>query len=393
MEYLKNKYNKILSKYMNSSEFIKYLKKLNFPSKNYNAIESYPNTEIINGYYINDFNKKYKKKYLYDHEDKNILNNSIANQLFNNSFKYLSDIQANLFNKNIDNYISGGSALKMYALKNKSIISNLDIFMTKDVDLYLYYKEKIMNNTLIINNIFKIIDSVLYSITNPNYAFLELYILINYEDTKKFTELIKIMMNNSFELFLYKNNEENNIYQFKFLKVINNEFCIRIKIKFLKIDRFLIENIYSYIKLTYYYIKKISNSNFKVLNKYIPIEILVKNKNNSNLDLMKSNLELYQNYFYIYNEETLLYNLMHLYYKYKVNTGDITIDIKKESGKNIRDEKRLDIFFKIYCNNKYKNLDNININKKLQKLKKSYKKFKKIIEDINNFEIIENIMQ
>lgn len=378
---------------MDYKQFIKYLKKLDFPNKNYNAIESYPNTELINGKFINEFNKKYKKKYLYDHEDKNIFNNSIANQLFNNSLNYVSNIQHNLFNFNIENYISGGGALKLYAMKNKNIIGNLDIFMTKDIDIYLYLKEKKMNNSLIILNIFKIIDSVLLTIKNPNYAFLELYILIHFEDTKKFNELIKNMMENSFELFLYKANKENNIYLFKFLKVINNEFCIRIKIKYLKIDRFLIENIYSYIKLTYYYIKKISNTNYKIINKYIPLELLIKNKNNSNLDLMKSNIHLYNYNFKIFNEETLLYNLMHLYYKYRVNTGDITIDVKKESGKNIRDEKRLDLFFKIYCNDNYTNINNLNINKKLKKLKKSYKNFNNNIEDIQNFDIINKIIQ
>ena len=103
---------------MNSKEFIKYLKTLDFPDKNYNAIKLYPGTELINGKYINDFNKKYKKKYLHIHEDKNLLdNNIVAKQLFNNSLSYISKIQNNLLNIKIENYISGGAALKLYSLK------------------------------------------------------------------------------------------------------------------------------------------------------------------------------------------------------------------------------------------------------------------------------------
>lgn len=376
---------------MDGKQFIKYLKTLDFPNNNYTAMKLYPGTELINGKYINDFNKKYKKKYLYDHEDKNIVNNSIAKQLFNNSLSYISDIQQNLLDLNIQNYISGGAALKLYSMKNKNIKFNSDIFMTKDIDLYLYYNEKKITNKIIITNIENIINSVLLTIKNQNYAFIELFILINFENTKKFKELIEIIYQNSFELYLYKANSEDDVYLFKFLKVINQEFCIRIKIKFLKIDRFLIENIYSYTKLTYYYIKKISDDNFKVINKSIPIEILIKNKNKSNIELMKSTLNIYNYNFYIYNENTLLYNLMHLYYKYKYNTEDITINIKKESGKNIRDEKRLNIFFKIYCDTYYKNLNNSNINSKLDKLKISCKNFKKRIEDIKNFDVINKI--
>jgi len=380
-------------KYMDGKQFIKYLKTLDFPNNNYTAMKLYPGTELINGKYINDFNKKYKKKYLYDHEDKNIVDNIVAKQLLNNSLPYISDIQQNLLDLNIENYISGGAALKLYSLKNKNIKFNSNIFMTKDVDLYLYYNEKKITNKIIITNIFNIINSVLLTIKNPNYAFIELFILINFENTKKFKELIEIMYQNSFELYLFKSNSDDDVYLFKFLKVINQEFCIRIKIKFLKIDRFLIENIYSYTKLTYYYIKKISNNNFKVINKSIPIEILIKNKNKSNIELMKSTLDIYNNIFYIYNENTLLYNLMHLYYKYKYNTEDITINIKKEGGKNIRDEQRLNIFFRIYCDTYYKNLNNSNINSKLDKLKNSCKNFKKRIEDIKNFDVINKIFK
>ena len=62
-------------------------------------------------------------------------------------------------------------------------------------------------------------------------------------------------------------------------------------------------------------IEEISNKEYKVVNKYIPIEILIKNKKKSNIELMKNKIELKNNIYYLYNPNTLLYNLMHLYYK------------------------------------------------------------------------------
>ena len=120
-------------------------------------------------------------------------------------------------------------------------------------------------------------------------------------------------------------------------------------------------------------------------------EILIKNKHHSNLEIMKSSIRFYHNIFYIYNLNTLLYNLMHLYYKYNYNVVNITIERKKIEGKNIRDKKRLDLFFKIYCNVMYPNLNNNQINLLLIKLKNNEKKFKKNIEKIKDFQMIENI--
>jgi hypothetical protein len=82
---------------------------------------------------------------------------------------------------------------------------------------------------------------------------------------------------------------------------------------------------------------------------------------------------------------------MHLYYKYDFNTTNITIERKKIEGKNVRDKKRLDLFFKIYCNVLYPNLNNNKINLLLIKLKENEKKFKKNIEEIKDFSMIEKI--
>ena len=250
-----------------------------------------------------------------------------------------------------------------------------------------------MTNNIILNNIENIINSVVEVNKNQNYAFIELYTLMNYKNKNDFYEVLEIFLNNGYDLnsYLIKSSNEKEMYEFKFLKVINTEFCLRIKIKFLNIENMINEYIYSYTKLTYYYIKKLPNNIYKVINKYIPVEILIKNKYKSNLEMMKSSIKFYNNTFYIYNLNTLLYNLMHLYYKYNFNKTNITINKKKIEGKNSRDKKRLDLFFKIYCNVLYPKLNNNQINLLLIKLKSNEKKFKKNIEKIKDFNMIDNI--
>ena len=375
---------------ISSKDFIKHLKTLDFPNIKYTAIQSYPGTKIVNSIYINDFLKKYKKKFIYDHEDKNIVQNNVCNKLFDISFSYISNFQINLLKNGIESYISGGSALKLYSLYS-GIKDTSNIFRTKDYDMYLYINKTIrMNNRIIFENLFKVIDSIILYPRNPKYSFLEFYILVHFQNINKFNEVIKIFIDKGYDLYLYNPKVNNNTYSFKFLKLMNKEFCIRIKIKFTDITHFIKEKIYSYTKITYYYIKKIENE-FKVVNKYIPIEILFKNKNNSNLDLMKNTIYLNNKLFYLYNVNTLLYNLIHLYYKYTHNTGNITINRKKEEGKNIRDKKRLIMFFKIYCNLIYPNLSNKDINGYLIKIIDNNNKFSKNIENIVDFKMITDI--
>lgn len=382
---------------MDPKSFLKYLKSIDFPNSNYNAIQLYPRTEIINGKYINEFNNKYKKKFLYSHEDKNIIIDSETSKLFNESLKYISDIQNNLFKKNIENYISGGFAFKLYSLLNSNYY-NKELLKTKDCDIYVYYDLKRMSNKLIISNLINLVNSTIEFNKLQNYAFIEFYVLLNYENNNKFLEYIEILINEGFDLYTYyiKDNSKNDslnqkIYEFKFLKVINKEFCIRIKIKLVNIETLIIENIYSYSKVTYYYIKKLENNTFKVINKYIPVEFLIKNKNKSNINLMRYSINIYNRKYYIYNMNTILYNFLHLLYKYDCNTENITIEKKRKECKNVRDEKRLDLFFKIYCKRLYPKLNKNNIHLYLEKLKDSKIKFKKNIEKIKDFKMIENV--
>lgn len=379
---------------LSSKDFIKYLKTINFPDKNYNAKYNYPDTKKIDGKYINYFNEKYiKKKYLHIHEDKNINLDVEKNKLFNNSFDYISKFQNNLLNKNIENYISGGAAYNLYSIladkKN-------NIFNTKDYDLYLYYDEIKLTNKIILNNVKNITDAIIEINPLENFAFIELYILLKFENKKKFKEVLEIFLDNGYDLFLYNSkynsNDGKTIYEFKFLKVINKELCIRIKIKFTEIDRLTKAKIYSYTKITHYYINKLSDGSFKPINKFIPMECLILNKSKSNVEMMKSSIKLNNNTFYIYNLNTLLYNLMHLYYKYQYDTENNTIVKKREAKKNVRDEKRLKIFFEIYCKILFPKMKKTEIKINYNKLLLNDKKFNKPIEKIKKFDSITKVI-
>ena len=387
-------------KILSSKDFIKYLKKIDFPNKRYDAVTSYPDTEIVNGKPINIFNQKYRqKKFLYDHMEKNEMTNNNSDLLLSNSFNYISNFQNNLLQRNLETYIAGGAALRLYyqltlGNTNPYAKTNRDkkFLLTKDYDLYLYYDEKKITNKIILSNVHNIVDSVVDLLKNPNYLFIEIYMLVHFENTKKFNEILQILLDDGYDLNTYVPNSEKDVYTFKFLKIINKELCIRLKIKFLKIDALLKEGIYSYNKVTVYYIKKTDKS-FEVVNKFIPIELLIKNKSKSNLEIMKSSIVLRNKVFYIYNENTLLYNLMHLYYKYHFNTENITITRKKEEGKNVRDEARLNFFFKVYCKLKYSQLSENDMNDILKKLKASEKKFVKSIENIKDFKVIDKLFE
>jgi hypothetical protein len=386
----KNNNNSILS----TEKFIKYLKSIDFPEKKYDAVKLYPGTYILNGKFINIFNEKYKKKkFLYDHMEKNIVSNNHFNQLFIQSFNYISNLQKNLLENNIENYIAGGAAIKLYGEFARERTSE-NFLKTSDFDIYLYYKNKTVSNKIILSNIKNKIESVVKLLNNPNYLFIELYILIHYEDKKKFIDALKIFLNDGYDLHTYSPYNDNETYIFKFLKVINNELCIRLKIKFIKIDLLIKENIYSYSKLTVYYIKKTNKKNgftFDVINKFIPVEFLIKNKTKSNLEIMKSMITLRGRNFYVFNENTILYNLMHLFYKYHFNKVNQTIVKKKSEGKDIRDELRLEYFFKVYYKLKFGQFDKKKFDILFNKLKKSEKKFEVNIETIKDFKMIDDI--
>jgi hypothetical protein len=401
---IKNKTNKHIKNINNviksdpsskSSQLLKYLITIGYPQKKYYAYQSYEGTEFINKKPVSNFTRKYKKKFVYDHEDKDIICDEKCMELFDSSYDYMSQIQSSLLKKNIENYIAGGAGLKLYSLSS-NVKNTENIYLTKDYDLYLYYENSDKNkitNTTIINNISNITDSILEITGTPKYSFLELYIILNYTDNKDFYEMFKILFDNDYELYSYMSFVENDTYIFKFLKLIGEEFCLRLKIKFLKIDELLKEKIYSYTKVTFYKINRSSNGEFTVENVYIPLEILIKNKNDCNLELMKGEVTVNNNKYFVYNENTLLYNLLHMYYKYNHNTNNTKIPLKKQQGKDVRDEKRLNLFFTIYCKILYPKLKEKEIDDLLVKLKAKSIEFKDNIESIKNFKVIEDVFK
>jgi hypothetical protein len=375
-----------------SSKLLKYLLTIGYPERKYYAYQSYEGTEFINKKPVSNFTRKYKKKFIYKHEDKDIICDEKCMKLFDSSYDYMSRIQSNLLKRNIPNYVAGGAGLKLYSLV-ADVKNTENIYLTKDYDLYLYYentdKNKITNST-ILNNISNITDSILEITGTPKYSFLELYMILHYNDNKDFYEMFKIFYDNGFDLYEYASFIEKDTYTFKFVKLIGEEFCLRLKIKFLKIDELLKEKIYSYTKVTFYKINRTANGEFVVENVYIPLEILIKNKNDCNLELMKGEVTVNKNKYFIYNENTLLYNLLHMYYKYNYNTNNTKIPLKKQQGKDIRDEKRLNLFFTIYCKLLHPKLKQKDIDDLLIKLKAKSIEFKDNIESIKNFKVIED---
>ena len=399
---IKNKLNKHI-KNINSvikenssskvSKLLKYLLTIGFPQKKYFAYQSYEGTEFINKKPVSNFTRKYKKKFVYKHEDKDIVCDEKCMKLFDKSYDYMSNIQNNLLKRNITNYIAGGAGLKLYSLA-ADVKNTENVYLTKDYDLYLYYenpdKNKITNNT-ILNNISNITDSILEITGTPKYSFLELYIVLHYENNNDFYEMFKIFYNNGFDLYEYASIIDKDVYTFKFVKLIGEEFCLRLKIKFLKIDEFIKEKIYSYTKITFFKINRTPNGQFSVENVYIPLEILIKIKIDCNLEFMKGEVTVNNNKYFIYNENTLLYNLLHMYYKYNHNTNNTKIPLKKEQGKDVRDEKRLNLFFTIYCKLLHPKLTQKKIDDLLKKLKAKSVEFKDNIESIKNFKVIEDV--
>ena len=368
---------------INSKEFINYLLESNFPNTSYIAFKPYSksnsNNNSQNKYKI-DFNNKYKKKFLLDYPQKDKISENTANTLFFQSMDFMSKFQQNLLNNNIESYISGGGAQKLYAISINDY-KKKNFLITRDYDLYLYYDNKKITYHVLLNNINTIFDSAILSLKSPNYTFIELYILLHFDNTKIFTKVLEIFLENNFDLQSYIHNFET-----------NKELCIKLKLKFSKIDDLLNESIYSYSKMSIYYNKRLDNKKFKLLNKYIPIEILVKNKYNSNIELMKSTLKIKNNLFYIYNLNSILYMLMHMYYKYNTSSAiDKYIQKKINDHKNKRDEARLDDFFMIYSHILYKSLNKEELKKILDKMKSMKNNFIQNIEHISDFLMIESL--
>jgi len=388
------------------TEFMIYFKKNIFPTDKYFADKMYPNTTMENKKYINAFNKKYKRKFLYDYPDKDKeLTKEDYQYLFKKSIFFLSFVQKRIHEQyNMENYISGGTALNVYAqyLKKKQINfqsnSRNDVapwthqneFATSDIDTYLYVDEARITNSILVERILSLSDVALEYKTTSFFTFLDFYMILHFKSQNEIFKILKDMLTVGFDLFKYNYNQEIGRYNFVFLKMKNKELCLKITLRFQPIETFLMENIYSYVLMKYYYIYQKSKSEFKSVHKTIPIEFLVKNKRSSNLSFMKNCITFYHHPLYIYTMKTLLYNLLHLSYKYMYNKENKTIEKKKAEGKNKRDQKRLELFFTMYCQEYYPHWEPKKVNTILPAMMDQREKFKTGIEKIKDLSMIDS---
>jgi hypothetical protein len=378
---------------LNPTDFIKYIKSFGFPFKNYNAIKDYPNTLSINNKKtINKFTEKYNIKFILNYKDENILLNTNNDNLFLKSLNYISNIQKILLKNNIKTYIAGGSAIKLYSLINKNILKNYNInkniLKTSDFDIRLFNDNNKLSNKTILNNLEKIIDLININIENQikNKIVLKFFCSMNLYSKKDLINTLEIFLNLNYDLYKYKILIKNDdcTYYFDFIKKNSNTSYIILNLKLKKYSLNILKkcDAYSFIKINI-----CNTNNNKLYYIYNSIDIVLHNKNDLNINL-KTKIKYNNNIFYILNEKSILYNLINLYYDYK-NLLNI-MEEKIKEGKNIRDEKRLDYVFKLYCKLFYKNMNNNSINKTLDLIKLKNKKFSKCIFLLKDLSILDN---
>lgn len=372
-------------------EFIKHLNSINFPQKKYYAVYDYPNTIINNKNKrnpINEFTKKYKRKFLNDINLKDTLKkDNKVNNLFEDSINYVVEFQKNILkNKNMETYITGGSAIKLYSMLDNNKSKNNTILTTTDFDMYLCMETSRITNNLIIKELLNIINSVYLIIKNPNYMTLDLHLLLNFENTNHFIDLVHFFMNNDYDLFKFNPFNEGDCfcYYFKFIKLINKEFCIKITIKFILFSNNLKKADKNAILLiNNYYFDHLQN--FKLCYNFLPIELVIIKKNEENLKLIGSTIKINNKILYIFNEKAILYNLLNLAYKYQYLLDDKSIKNKLNSQKNKRDNQRLEYFFNYYCKIYYPQLTLDEKGKILNVMKFEIKNFSKAVIQIKKF--------
>jgi hypothetical protein len=372
-------------------EFIKHLNSINFPQEKYYALYDYPNTIINNKNKktpINEFTKKYKRKFLNDINLKDTLKkDNKINNLFEDSINYVVEFQKNILkNKNMETYITGGSAIKLYSMLENNKSKNDTILTTTDFDMYLCIETSRITNNFIIKELLNIINSVYLIIKNPNYMTLDLHLLLNFENTNSFIELVHFLMNNDYDLFKFNPFNEGDCfcYYFKFIKLMNKEFCIKITIKFILFsDNLKKAEKNAILLINNYYFDHLQN--FKLCYNFLPIELVIIKKNEENLKLIGSTIKIDNKLLYIFNEKAILYNLLNLAYKYKYLLDDKSIKNKLNSQKNKRDNQRLEYFFNYYCNIYYPKLTLDEKYKILTIMKSEIKNFSKSVIQLKKF--------
>ena len=286
------------------------------------------------------------------------------------SFDYISHFQKKLLKYNIENYISGGFAQKLY-LK--------DLIKTEDVDIVLLYDEKVITNKILIENTKYILKSALsYLLKKSTSGILELFSIVKYNNKKDLAFLTEFMAKNKFILVSFHPIYKKNTYFYNFKRKIG-DIIIHFNVKFTNDVKSNIEN---YISLKFHNEKE----------KYLPMDILILNKHKINTNIIKNSIKIDKNIFYIYSLKALLYNSMNIYHNYKYNIGNKKLICKIKECKNKRDEQRLYYILCLYCNTFYKKLTEPDIKKIFQLFKINEKKFKLDLFKVKNLDVIDKII-
>lgn len=286
------------------------------------------------------------------------------------SFDYISHFQKKLLKYNIENYISGGFAQKLYLQ---------DLIKTEDVDIVLLYDEKVLTNKILIENTKYILKSALsYILKKSTSGILELFSILKYNSKKDLTFLTEFAAKNKFTLVSFHPIYKKNIYFYNFERKIG-DIIIHFNVKFTTDVKSNIEN---YISL------KFNNEK----EKYLPMDILILNKRKIDTDVIKNSIKIDKNIFYVYSIKALLYNLMNIYFDYQQDIKRTKLISKIEARKDKRDEKRLYYILRLYCNTFYKTLTDTDIKKIFQLFKINNKKFKLDIFKVKNLDIIDKII-
>ena len=286
------------------------------------------------------------------------------------SFDYISHFQKKLLKYNIENYISGGFAQKLY-LK--------DLIKTEDVDIVLLYDEKVITNKILIENTKYILKSALsYLLKKSTSGLLELFSILKYSNKKDLTFLTEFAAKNKFTLVSFHQIYKKNTYFYNFERKIG-DITTHFNVKFTNDVKSNIEN---YISLKFHNEKE----------KYLPMDILILNKHKINTNIIKNSIKIDKNIFYIYSLKALLYNSMNIYHNYKYNVENKKLISKIEARKNKRDEQRLYYILRLYCNTFYKTLTEPDIKKIFQLFKINNKKFKLDLFKVKNLDVIDKII-
>jgi hypothetical protein len=252
--------------------------------------------------------------------------------------------------------------------------------------MYLIIDKPRITNNLIIKELLVIINSVISIIKNPNYSTLDLHLLLEFQNTNNFIDIVHYFMNNDYDLFKFNpyNEGDSFCYYFKFIKVINKEFCIKITIKFILFSDNLKKSEKNGILLiNNYYFDHLQN--FKLSYNFLPIELVIIKKNEENLKLIGSSIKINNKLLHIFNEKAILYNLLNLAYKYKYLMNNKSIKNKLEEKKNKRDNLRLEYFFNYYCNLYHSKLNYDERNKILNTMKSEIKNFSRSVIQLKKF--------